>query len=273
MKIIFAGTASFAVPSLKNLIGQSQHRIIEVITQPDRPQGRGLRETQSPVKKLALEHQSFGKASVDSAEPLRTARLAEPLKIAQPESINQSEVVQKISEVRPDIMVVAAYGQKIGAALRAIPRYGCVNIHASLLPRYRGAAPVAYAILNGEKETGVTIFKIVEEMDAGPIMAQDSLMIKEKETAGNLTGRLAQLGADLLLKTLVTIETGRFNLTEQDQSQVTYAPKLKKTDGQIDWHKTAPAINNLIRAMQPWPGGYTFWESEKRGLVKINILD
>ena len=251
MKIIFVGTSSFAGPSLKKLMADPECQISAVITQPDRRSGRGLKESFSPVKQIALDHE---------------------LTIDQPGSINQSDSLKRLVELEPDIIVVVAYGQKIGRALRDLPRHGCVNLHASLLPKYRGAAPVTHALLHGEKETGVTVFKLVGKMDAGPVISQSALAIKEDETAGDLTDRLAELGADLLVKTLALIEKGQLSLTDQDESRATLAPKLKKTDGRIDWAGPTTALRNRIRAMQPWPGAYTFLRKPGKGLVQINIM-
>lgn len=242
MRIIFAGTSGFAVPVLEALIKAGRHTLIGVITQPDQISGRGLKKTASPVKETAVAHH---------------------LNLFQPASINEPAFQETLSGLAPEIMVVAAYGQKLSQEVISLPRHGCINIHPSLLPKYRGSAPINYALWNGETETGVTIFKIVEKMDAGPMLAQQKLVIEPEETAEQLGMRLARLGAELLMETLTRLEQGEVKLTPQDESKVTYAPRLKKSDGLIDWRLEALRIKNLVRAMQPWPGAYTFHRSPK----------
>ena len=236
------GTPEFAVPSLARLIGDG-HQVAAVFTQPDKPAGRGRVLHAPPVKSFALEH---------------------AIQVHQPGKIKTNEEVREVFEsISPDACVVAAYGKILPAWLLAIPRLGCINVHASLLPRYRGAAPINWAIANGERETGVTIMQMDAGMDTGPMLAKRATEIGVDETAPDLAARLAQLGAELLGETLPRIERGVIEPIPQDESEATYAPMLKREAGLIDWRLTARAIANRVRAFQPWPGSYTEFR-EKR---------
>jgi methionyl-tRNA formyltransferase len=236
MKVIFMGTPEFALPTLARLI-ETGHEVAAVFTQCDKPAGRGKRLHEPPVKALAVEH---------------------GIAVHQPEKIKTSEEVRKIFEaVTPDLCVVAAYGKILPDWLIMIPRLGCVNVHPSLLPKYRGAAPINWALANGERETGVTILQMDVGMDTGPILAQRSIRIGDDETAPELSARLAQLGAELLSETLSRIERGEVAPLAQDDGEAIYAPMLKREDGLIDWRMNASEIANHVRAFQPWPGTYT----------------
>jgi len=236
------GTPRFAVPSLARLIGDG-HQVAAVFTQPDKPAGRGRTVHAPPVKSFALEH---------------------AIQIHQPPKIKTNEEVREVFEtISPDACVVAAYGKILPAWLLAIPRLGCINVHASLSPRYRGAAPINWAIANGERETGVTIMQMDAGMDTGPMLAKRATEIGVDETAPELAARLAQVGAELLGETLPRIERGEIEAIPQDNSEATYAPMLKREDGLIDWRMTAREIANRVRAFQPWPGSYTEFR-EKR---------
>ncbi len=230
------GTPEFAVPSLQRLILDG-HEVAAVFTQPDKPAGRGKHLHAPPVKALALEH---------------------GLAVHQPPTIKSNDQVRAIFEtISPDACAVVAYGKILPAWMLAIPRLGCINVHASLLPKYRGAAPINWAIANGERETGVTIMQMDVGMDTGPMLAQRSIRIGDDETAPELSARLAQLGAELLSETLRRIERGEVAPLTQDDSEATYAPMLKREDALIDWRMTASEIANRVRAFQPWPGTYT----------------
>ena len=236
------GTPDFAVPSLARLM-RDGHQVAAVFTQPDKPAGRGRLLHAPPVKSFALEH---------------------AIQVHQPAKIKTNEEVREVFEsISPDACVVAAYGKILPAWLLAIPRLGCINVHASLLPRYRGAAPINWAIANGERETGVTIMQMDAGMDTGPMLAKRATEIGVDETAPDLSARLAQLGAELLGETLPRIERGVIEPIPQDESEATYAPMLKREAGLIDWRLTARAIANRVRAFQPWPGSYTEFR-EKR---------
>jgi methionyl-tRNA formyltransferase len=251
------GTPEFAVPSLARLIDDG-HEITAVFTQPDKPAGRGKQMHTPPVKKFALEH---------------------GLPVYQPARIKANEEVRAVFEqAAPDCCVVAAYGKILPEWLLAIPKLGCINVHASLLPRYRGAAPINWAIASGESETGVTIMQMDAGMDTGPMLAKRTIEIGAEETAPELSARLSQLGAKLLSEALGRIERGEVNPEAQDDSQATYAPMLKRDDGLIDWSRSARELANRVRAFQPWPGAYTFLQGSRLTIwrakeVSIESLD
>lgn len=232
MKIIFAGTPEFAVPALAALV-RAGHEIVIVLTQPDRPAGRGMKLKASPVKELALQRS---------------------LPVFQPETLKDPEIRFCIAEAKADVMIVAAYGLIIPADVLKMPRYGCYNIHASLLPRWRGAAPIQRALLAGDQETGVTIMEVVPALDAGAMVTRGKLPIGEHDTAQTLHDSLAKLGADLMVKAMQRLaEEGRLDSTPQDEAQVTYATKLRKAEALLDWHKSAAEISRQVRAFNPFP--------------------
>jgi methionyl-tRNA formyltransferase len=236
VKLIFMGTPEFSVPSLERLIIDG-HKLAAVFTQPDRPAGRGRHLHAPPVKTLAIAH---------------------GIAVHQPSKIKNSEEARAIFErISPDACVVVAYGKILPGWMLAIPRLGCINVHASLLPKYRGAAPINWAIANGERETGITIMQMDAGMDTGPKLAQRSIPIGNQETAPELSARLAQLGADLLGETLPHVARGEVIPEPQDDRQASYAPMLKRENGAIDWALSAREIANRVRAFQPWPGTYT----------------
>lgn len=230
------GTPEFAVPSLARLILDG-HKVTAVFTQPDKPAGRGKLLHEPPVKTFALER---------------------GIAVHQPAKIKTNEDVRSIFEnLSPDACVVAAYGKILPAWLLAIPRLGCINVHASLLPKYRGAAPINWAIANAERETGVTIMQMDAGMDTGPMLASRAIEIGKEETAPEISARLAQLGAELLSETLPRVDRGEVEPVPQDEREATYAPMLKRKDGLIDWSMSAGEIANRVRAFQPWPGTYS----------------
>ena len=240
MKLIFMGTPEFAVPSLARLIGDG-HEIAAVFTQPDKPAGRGKNLLAPPVKVFAAER---------------------GIPVHQPAKIKTNEEVRATFEsIAPDACIVAAYGKILPEWMLAIPRFGSINVHASLLPKYRGAAPINWAIARGEPETGVTIMQMNAGMDTGEIFATRTIEIGGEETAPELTARLSELGAALLSETLPLIERGEIKPTPQNEQEATYAPILKREDGLIDWRMSAQEISNRVRAFQPWPGSYTFFRS------------
>ncbi len=251
MRILFVGTAEFACPSLEALLS-SPHRVAGVITQPDRPRGRGQKLTPSPMKSLAL------KAG---------------LPIYQPEKIRDSAFLEILKSLRPDLMAVAAYGQILSAAVLSIPPKGCVNVHGSLLPNYRGAAPIGRAILNGETRTGVTTMFMDPGMDTGPILLTAETEISPEDTAGTLHDRLSRMGADLLLRTLEGLEQKTLFPRPQDHSRATLAPKIEKEEARIDWNSSARQLFNLLRAFDPWPGAYTFWSGRKVKLFRPYLTE
>ncbi len=244
MKLVYMGTPNFAVPPLRALMAAG-HEIAAVVTRADKPAGRGRGISPPPVKLAALE---MGRS------------------VYQPARIRQPEAVEKLRVLGPDIIVVAAYGQILPKEILSLPKYGCVNIHASLLPAYRGAAPINWAIINGEKQTGVTIMQMDEGMDTGPILMQEALAIEPEDTAGSLAERLSALGARLIVEALGLIQSGGIAPTQQDHSKATFAPLLKKEDGLIDWGRSADEIHNRARGLSPWPGAYTYLDGR---MIKI----
>lgn len=236
VNLIFMGTPEFSVPSLERLIIDG-HDVAAVFTQPDKPAGRGRHLHAPPVKTVALGH---------------------GIAVHQPPKIKNNEEARAIFDgISPDACVVVAYGKILPEWMLAIPRFGCINVHASLLPKYRGAAPINWAIANGERETGVTIMQMDAGMDTGPTLTQRSIPIGDQETAPELSARLAQAGADLLSETLPRVERGDVVPELQDDSQATYAPMLRREHGAIDWALSAREIANRVRAFQPWPATYT----------------
>ena len=232
MKIIFAGTPEFAVPALSALI-EAGHKIVMVLTQPDRPAGRGMQLRASPVKQLALQHQ---------------------LPVFQPESLKPAEVQAKIAAADADVMIVAAYGLIIPTAVLGMPKLGCYNIHASLLPRWRGAAPIHRALLAGDAETGVTIMEVVPALDAGAMVMKGHVPILPTDTTQSLHDALSLLGAQLMVDAMVVLEKdGKLASTPQDEALVTYAHKLEKSESAIDWQQSAEALSRQIRAFNPFP--------------------
>ena len=231
MRIVFYGTPDFAVPALTRLL-ESPHRVSAVGTQPDRPRGRGRRVAQSPVKQIAA---------------------AQRVRILQPERLGDSPFLATLSALQPDLAVVAAYGRMLPDAVLAAPRLGTINIHPSLLPKYRGAAPVQRAIIAGETATGVTIIRLVRAMDAGPMFAWRTRTIAPDETADVVEADLARMGADLLPEVIRTLEAGAATEHAQNHEAATLAPRLSRADAAIDWRAPAPAIHDLVRGLHPWP--------------------
>ena len=247
MRLIFLGTPDFAVPSLKK-IAESNHEIIAVVTQPDRPRNRGVMSP-SPVKETALE---LG------------------LKVLQYERISR-EGVEDIKNLNPDIMVTCAFGQILSRELLAIPKYGVINEHASLLPKYRGSSPIQWCVINGEKETGVTIMKTAYEVDSGDILFADKTFIGEDETAGELFDRLSILAADSIIKALDLIANGKANFAPQNHNEATFCKMLTKADGLIDWSKSAQQIKDFVRGMNPWPCAYTKLDGMVYKMHKVSV--
>lgn len=246
MKLLFMGSAAFAVPSLEALCA-SGHDVLEVVAQPDKPAGRGMHLTACPAASAAQ-------------------RLGLPL--FQPKSVRGLEVIDHIRALEPELIAVVAYGKILPRELLEIPPRGCVNVHASLLPKYRGAAPIAWAIANGETETGVTTQRIAEELDAGDVLLCARTPIDAAETAAELHDRLAPMGAGLLLKTIEGIERGSIQPVPQDPAQATFAPIIRKGDGRIDWSQPAATIFNRIRAFTPWPGSYASLFGKKLKVIR-----
>jgi methionyl-tRNA formyltransferase len=233
--VVFCGTPRFAVPSLKHLLEQQDFEIAGVFTQPDRPRGRGQEISNSPVKEIAL---------------------AEKIPVFQPAKVRAPEVEEQLRELAPEVIVIIAYGQIIPARLLGIPKHGWINLHASLLPKYRGAAPINWAIVNGETRTGLTTMRIDAGMDTGEMLLQKELAIGADETAPELAARMAEAGAPLMVETVRGLVTGTVTGRAQNHAEVTLAPPLKREDGRIEWTRPAEEIYNRMRGFAPWPGAY-----------------
>ena len=239
MRIIFCGTPEYAVPSLRRLARLPGHELVAIVSQPDQPKGRSRAPTPPPV--VAAAH----------------ALGFTPERIFQPRSLNQSAVLQKLKALAPDLLCVIAFGQLLKPAALALPRLFALNAHGSLLPKFRGAAPIQAALLAGEKETGVSIMKIELGLDRGPVMLRRSLPVGEDDDAGSLHDKLAELSAECFAEALAAVETGQFTFTPQDERAASYASKLTKESGKIDWKLDAEYLQRFIRAMNPWPGAWT----------------
>jgi methionyl-tRNA formyltransferase len=250
LRIIFMGTPEFAVPHLEALRA-SPHRVVLVITQPDRPKGRGRILTPSPVKKIAQN-------------------LGYPL--LQPQSLKSESVVETIARCEADLIVVVAFGLLLPKMLLNMPPMGAINVHASLLPRYRGPAPIQWALLNGDSETGVTTMQMDPGLDTGPLLLSARTPIYPDDTSTSLHDRLARLGADLLIKTIAASITGDIRPIPQDPSAATRAPMLRKEDGQISWQASSDSIDRFIRAMNPWPGAFTTWAGKRLKVYKAKAV-
>lgn len=236
MRIVFMGTPDFAVGSLKALAESGKHEIAAVYTQPDRPKGRGNKMLMTPVKEYALEH---------------------GFEVYQPMKVKDQEVIDQLQSFNPDLIVVAAFGQFLPKAILEMPKYGCINVHASLLPKYRGAAPIQYAIIKGEKESGVTIMQMDIGMDTGDMLAKVVVPIGEETTMGELHDGLMTAGAELLLTTIDGLEAGTVVAVPQNNDEATYATLLDRSMERIDWSKSAAEVHNLIRGFNPAPSTYT----------------
>ncbi|MDH3221734.1 MAG: methionyl-tRNA formyltransferase [Gammaproteobacteria bacterium] len=251
LEIIYAGTPEFAVPALQALL-QGEHSVVAVYTQPDRPAGRGRKLQASPVKRCALEH---------------------GLELRQPQDFRSEQDVAALRELQADLMIVAAYGLLLPQGVLSAPRLGCINIHASLLPRWRGASPIQQAILAGDTHSGVTLMKMDRGLDTGDMIASRSLAIDPQWSAGDLHDRLAPLGASLLMDSLAEIESALAHARVQDESLVTYAPRLSKQQAEIDWSKPKGQLLREIRAFNPWPVSYTFIEQDSLRLWRATACD
>jgi methionyl-tRNA formyltransferase len=250
MRVIFLGTPSFAVPTLERLV-EAGHEVALVVTQPDRPRGRGQKPAPPPVKETALRRN---------------------LPVYQPERVRRPEAVEELRRAGVRAMVVVGYGQIIPQAIIDLAPLGIINVHASLLPKYRGAAPVQWAIANGETRTGVTTMRIDAGLDTGDMLLKAETGIGPDETAVELAARLAASGADLLIETLARLDTGTLASEKQDDAQATYAPLLKKEDGLIQWSRPARSIHDRVRGLQPWPGAFTRWRGQSLHIWRSRVV-
>lgn len=250
MKIVFMGTPDFSVPVLEALA--SHYQVTAVVTQPDKPKGRGKAVAMSPVKEKAIE--------LD-------------IPVYQPVKARDPEFIQMLQELGPDLIVVVAFGQILPKNILSLPPMGCVNVHASILPQYRGAAPIQWAVINGEKESGVTTMMMDEGIDTGDMLEKMSLSLSPDETGGSLHDKLSRMGAELILSTLKKLEEGTIKRTPQTDENSCYAKMLKKSMGDIDWTMDAVSIERLIRGLNPWPSAYTRWNQKTLKIWKAQVLD
>ena len=251
MRVIYMGTPDFAVGALEEII-KAGHDVVLVVTQPDKPKGRGKTMQFTPVKECALEH---------------------GLEVFQPVKVRESANIEYLRKFNPDIIVVAAFGQILPKAILDMPKYCCVNIHASLLPKYRGAAPIQWSIINGDEVTGVTTMRMAEGIDTGDMIAKRQVRIAEDETGGSLFDKLADVGGKLCVETLKMIEDGTAEYTPQDSEQATHTSMIRKELGEIDWGKSAVEIERLIRGLNPWPSAYTHLNNKTFKIWKAAVLD
>ncbi len=250
MRIAFFGTPSFAIPSLVALL-ESDEEVVAVVTQPDKRRGRDRLLSPSPVKELALRHN-------------RT--------ILQPLTLKDASFLDELASTKPDLIVVVAYGKILPPSILALPPGGCINVHASLLPKYRGAAPIQWSLINGEKTTGVTTMFMDEGLDTGDILMQEEVPIDDDDTAESLGSKLAERGASLLIRTLQRLKDGSIERTPQ-RGAPTYAPPIRKEDGRIRWSKPAVAISNMVRGMYPWPCAYCYLGGERIKIMRARAVD
>lgn len=250
MKVIFMGTPEFSVGTLEALL-EAGHEVVLAVTQPDKPKGRGKEMQFPPVKEAALRH---------------------GIEVYQPKKIREKECIEKLSCYKADIMVVIAFGQILPKEILEMTPYGCVNVHASLLPKYRGAAPIQWAVINGEKESGVTTMQMDEGLDTGDMLLKTAIVLDEKETGGSLHDKLAEAGAKLCVETLKKLEEGSIRPEKQGESPTAYARMLDKAMGKIDWEKDAVSIERLIRGLNPWPSAYTTWENKTMKIWDASVI-
>ena len=251
MRIVFMGTPEFSVPSLQALLN-SGHRVVGVVTQPDRPKGRGQELTASPIKQLAVQHK---------------IPTLQPLKMKDPGFLDA------LASWKPDLIAVTAFGRILPKVILDLPPKGCINVHASLLPKYRGAGPIQWALIRGARETGITTMLMDEGMDTGAILLQATVPITPDDTAGTLSSKLAEIGGRLLIDTLAELQNGTVTPQPQDSSQATMAPLLKKEDGLLDWAMPALDLANRVRGLSPWPGAYTYLGEDRWVIWKAQALD
>ena len=251
MKIVFMGTPDFAVNTLEALI-EAGHEIALVVTQPDKAKGRGKKMLFSPVKEAAIAHD---------------------LKVAQPEKVKAPEFVKVLSDIAPDVIVVVAFGQILPESILNLPRLGCINVHASLLPEYRGAAPIQWAVIDGLRETGVTTMYMDKGLDTGDIIEQRKIEIASDETGGSLFDKLALLGGEIIISTLDDLDSGKASRIKQDNENSSYAKMLSKEMGNLDFNKSAVELERLIRGLNPWPSAYTRLEGKLLKIFEAEVID
>lgn len=250
MRVVFMGTPDFSVPALENIA--KRYEVVAVVTQQDRPKGRGHKMQYTPVKEKAIELE---------------------IPVYQPKRVKDPEFVDILKTLKPDVIVVIAFGQILSKEILELPKYGCINVHASLLPKYRGAAPIQWAVINGDKKSGVTTMYMAEGLDTGDIIDTSEIVLDEKETGGSLFDKLADLGGKLILNTLDKLETGTATRTRQDDARSTYAGKITKELGKIDFTKSAVEIERLIRGLNPWPSAFTYMDDKMLKIWNADVLE
>lgn len=250
MRVIFMGTPDFAVPSLEALL--TKHEVVLVVTQPDKPKGRGKKMVPTPVKACALEH---------------------GIPVLQPEKVKEPEFVEQLRSYEPDLIAVTAFGQILSEPILEMPQYGCINVHGSLLPKYRGAAPMQWSIIDGEKVTGITTMYMAKGLDSGDMLLKAEVEITDEDTFATIHDKMAVTGANLLLDTLDQLEAGTLERIPQDHDAATYAPMITKETGHIDWSKNRQDIINLIRGLNPVPAAYTIYEEEVLKIFGASLSD
>lgn len=250
MRVIFMGTPDFAVPSLEALL--TKHEVVLVVTQPDKPKGRGKKMVSTPVKACALEH---------------------GIPVLQPEKVKEPEFVEQLRSYEPDLIAVTAFGQILSEPILEMPKYGCINVHGSLLPKYRGAAPMQWSIIDGEKVTGITTMYMAKGLDSGDMLLKAEVEITDEDTFATIHDKMAVTGANLLLDTLDQLEAGTLKRIPQDHDAATYAPMITKETGHIDWSKNRQDIINLIRGLNPVPAAYTIYEEEVLKIFGASLSD
>lgn len=250
MRVIFMGTPDFAVPSLEALL--TKHEVVLVVTQPDKPKGRGKKMVPTPVKACALEH---------------------GIPVLQPEKVKEPEFVEQLRSYEPDLIAVTAFGQILSEPILEMPKYGCINVHGSLLPKYRGAAPMQWSIIDGEKVTGITTMYMAKGLDSGDMLLKAEVEITDEDTFATIHDKMAVTGASLLLDTLDQLEAGTLERIPQDHDAATYAPMITKETGHIDWSKNRQDIINLIRGLNPVPAAYTIYEEEVLKIFGASLSD
>ena len=250
MRVVFMGTPEFSVPALERIA--TEHEVVAVVTQKDKPKGRGMSVSYTPVKESALKLN---------------------IPIYQPDKVKEESFVEELRELNPDVIVVIAFGQILSNDILTLPKYGCINVHASLLPKYRGAAPIQWAVIDGEEKSGVCTIKMDEGLDTGDIIDVDEITLDPKETGGSLFDKLSKLGGELILKTLQNLEFGKATFIKQDDSKSTYAKKMTKELGHIDFTKDAESIERLIRGLNPWPSAFTYLDGKVMKIWDANVVD
>ena len=250
MRVVFMGTPDFSVPALENIA--KRYEVVAVVTQQDRPKGRGHKMQYTPVKEKAIELE---------------------IPVYQPKRVKDPEFVDILKTLKPDVIVVIAFGQILSKEILELPKHGCINVHASLLPKYRGAAPIQWAVINGDKKSGVTTMYMAEGLDTGDIIDTSEIVLDEKETGGSLFDKLADLGGKLILNTLDKLETGTATRTRQDDARTTYARKITKELGKIDFTKSAVEIERLIRGLNPWPSAFTYMDDKMLKIWNADVLE